>query len=373
MKHIFSVLLFFVVFVSAKGQDVVSGDANNNGIVDHFDILNIGYAFGTVGPALMEHGEDGVFEIAVFWEEYFPDGLNYAFADTNGDGLVDWLDFISVFTYYGEEHMPVQPVGSDDGIPGVDIPLYFGAPQGGLPLTAGSQISVPVYLGTADIPVSELHGLALTLEFNSDFCASVDFEFDDSWLKLNSAFLFEAPQVINEDGSEGIGKMDLAMTHFGPDSTSSGYGQIGTMNIIIEDVLVGLLPVKDSIDVLFSVKEVLLLNGDPLAVPVVKDTLEVMVYHPEALVANSDDIPMETDVHIFPNPSSSSYRIYSNKPIEKIEVYGLLGNLISVRDLNGKETCMLDATSMQLKQGTYILIVYTGEEIIKKKVVYMSD
>lgn len=373
MKHIFSVLLFFVVFVSAKGQDVVPGDANNNGIVDHFDILNIGYAFGTVGPALMEDEENGVFEIAVFWEEYFPDGLNYAFADTNGDGLVDWLDFISVFTYYNYEYMPVQPVGSDDGMPGVDIPLYFGAPQGGLPLTAGSQISVPVYLGTADIPVSELHGLALTLEFNSDFCASVDFEFDDSWLKLNSAFLFEAPQVINEDGSEGIGKMDLAMTHFGPDSTSSGYGQIGTMNIIIEDVLVDLLPVKDSTDVLFSVKEVLLLNGDPLAVPVVKDTLEVMVYHPEALVANSDDIPMKTDVHIFPNPSSSSYRIYSNKPIEKIEVYGLLGNLISVRDLNGKETCMLDATAMQLKQGTYILIVYTGEEIIKRKVVYMSD
>jgi len=90
-----------------QGQ-VFPGDADRNGQVNHEDILYIGYAYGTVGPARVEPGiETMEAPLALQWAEAFPNGENFAFADANGDGTVGINDMLAVFTNYGFTNKPV--------------------------------------------------------------------------------------------------------------------------------------------------------------------------------------------------------------------------------------------------------------------------
>ncbi|MFM9949281.1 MAG: hypothetical protein ACKV1O_15180, partial [Saprospiraceae bacterium] len=76
----------------AGAQTLHPGDADDNGEVNQYDLLYIGYAYGTVGPMRLE--DDTEFSpqaIPLLWTQTFPNGLNYAYADANGNGVVDFL------------------------------------------------------------------------------------------------------------------------------------------------------------------------------------------------------------------------------------------------------------------------------------------
>ena len=162
MKYIPSIL-FCCLLIPCFGQ-VFPGDANNNGIVDHCDILPIGYAFGEVGPARLEESNEAYEQVVtVLWEEAFPDGNNYAHADANGDGIIDFMDLTTVFYNYDISYEETVPLPLISGTPGIDVPIYFDMPDLTEPLTAGSTLDIPLYLGTESIPVNNLHGLAFTI------------------------------------------------------------------------------------------------------------------------------------------------------------------------------------------------------------------
>ena len=367
MKYIPSIL-FCCLLIPCFGQ-VFPGDANNNGIVDHCDILPIGYAFGEVGPARLEESNEAYEQVVtVLWEEAFPDGNNYAHADANGDGIVDFIDLTTVFYNYDISYEETIPLPLISGTPGIDVPLYFDMPNLSEPLTAGSTLDIPLYLGTESIPVNNLHGLAFTIEYQSDFFESVEINLNPEWLSTDALFLFEAPVNLDEDGTQPIGELDVAITHFGKENSSSGYGQIGTMSIIIQDVLVDLMPINDSADVVLSIRKIAMYNQEFELESVVEDSVQLMIYHPEALTSTTK--PEIAEPGIYPNPTKGNIIIESDSAIEWVELYDSKG--AKVLEVNGKQEqkLSLDLQERNITPGLYTAILYNKEGQHIKKLAY---
>ena len=117
-------IIILLLWANALAAQIYPGDANRSGRVDQQDMLYIGYAYGSFGPARVIAGtEFASMPIALDWAESFPDGTGYAYADANGDGLVSITDMLTVVSNYGLEHSPpVEPV-YPVAFPGID-PLW---------------------------------------------------------------------------------------------------------------------------------------------------------------------------------------------------------------------------------------------------------
>ena len=92
-----SILLFAIAFLCFSPlcftQVVWPGDVNNNGIVNEVDLLYLGFAFNATGSPRVDATTDWAGQtITEEWEGNFPNGLNFVYADCNGDGLVNEED-----------------------------------------------------------------------------------------------------------------------------------------------------------------------------------------------------------------------------------------------------------------------------------------
>jgi len=76
--------------------------------------------------------------------------------------------------------------------------------------------------------------------------------------------------------------------------------------------------------------------------------------------ASTEDI-FANKFSVYPNPSSDVLNIRTNEPIDKVELYNIIGQLIVV-----KKTTNINISS--LKTGIYILKIYSGNRSVIKKV-----
>ena len=76
--------------------------------------------------------------------------------------------------------------------------------------------------------------------------------------------------------------------------------------------------------------------------------------------ASTEDV-FANKFSVYPNPSSDVLNIRTNEPIDKVELYNTIGQLIVA-----KKTTNINISS--LKTGIYILKIYSGNRIVTKKV-----
>jgi len=90
------------------GNEVWPGDANNDGIVNVWDVLPIGLYYGETGEARSDSG--------TLWQGYpLPQWNNTmaAFADCNGDGKVDEKDVLIISLHWHKTHSGAKPFNLD--------------------------------------------------------------------------------------------------------------------------------------------------------------------------------------------------------------------------------------------------------------------
>ena len=356
--------LLLLTFVSS-GQ-IFPGDANNDGIVNNLDILNIGYTFGTYGPA-RSNGTDspGIESIEILWDDNFPNGLNFAFADTDGNGLVNFADFIGVLVNYDE----ANPNGSSgqnfyEGTPQINPPLFF--ERNGLNpfLTSGSEIEIPLHLGNDNIPVENFTGIAFTIEYDADLLHDVHFVFEETgWTNEdNETFNFSGPVEV------GLGEKEIAITRLG-NLPLSGKGEIGKFSIIVEDNLVSFLnSPSDSASTLIRITNVKMVNGDFWTVPVAIEDIELMVYGPDALPTLTIE-PHLQQVKIYPNPTSDILKIESPIAINRVEVMNLNGKFLYTKNVEQQKSIQIN-TLNKFPAGLCFLKIYTEKGILNRKVIF---
>ncbi len=348
----------FCVLWGGVFAQVFPGDANNNGLVNNVDILYIGRAYGTVGPSRLEGGT--TFEehsISVPWNNDFPNGLNYAFADANGNGIVEITDFFAVSYNYGAEQGSITPDEFINGNLGTDPGFNFEIDALPGNLTEGSIVAIPIQLGNESLPLTNCNGLAFTIEYDSDILHLADFD-------LQSSFVTVDQQYFSLVASQDEGELDVAITRFGQDPVG-GWGNIGVLSMIIEDNLIDFLPGDiDSIGVVIRIKDIMVLDSSHQVVPTVGDSIEIMVHHPDALVGINDPKPRQ-NITIYPNPSPDKVTVTSSEPIQRIEVMDVRGANLASFSGNGNHQLELNMTSIP---GSLLLLqIYTNNGFIIRK------
>ncbi len=282
---------------TAPAQQLWPGDVNNNGIVNAVDLLWLGLAYNAEGPERPNATTLWQAQpLGAPWAQNFPGGLNYAYADCDGDGEVDDDDLDdAIDPNFRLTHGTAQPDGYANAPPGGNNPRLTFTPST-LNAVPGQVITVDVDLGDADQPVPQFYGVAFTSTYSTELVdnggQAITFDEDDDWMAPEPDEPFE--HLFKRDIPAGETEVGLVRTNQIP--VSNGFGHVGSFYIIIEDIIVGL-----TIDTfILQIDSVRLIDHTNAVYPVVPDTVLIIVSNP---ISTQNGAIHTAPAHLYPSPA----------------------------------------------------------------------
>lgn len=338
-------------FVIVPDQNVWPGDTDNNGHVNHFDLLPIGIGFGAAGPQRANATIDWIGQPAEDWTQYTPSSaINYKHIDANGDGAIAASDTLAVSQNWG---LSVNPFLPD---PPVFEPRVLGVPLYVLADTlAPSEVAaLDIVLGTDDLPAENVYGIAFSITYNPELIVpgSVSASFLNSWLGEQNNDLISLFRV-----SPTQDRIDIAITRT-DGLNNSGNGAIGKLHITIEDVIFRNTIFRRAE---FGIENVRLIDRDELEIPVAPEHTTSWV----SVSTGTENPELANSIHLYPTPASNALFV-------KTEGLNLLG--IQVLDQIGRVVANFDQPDngmdiSQLPAGIYVAKVATDRGVAHKQIV----
>jgi len=331
---------------------VYPGDANNDGLANNMDVLNLGLGFGFKGTERGSFSNNYLPYTAQDWTTSSPGGnVNFKFADCNGDGEINFFDTTAISLNYNQLHMKgAGAAGGND-----DPPLIINLPIDTTQL--GSSISTPINLGSSSKPINNIYGIAFTINYDPALVdtGSISFDFSGSWIG-NSLNTISYVKIFPNSGV-----IDVA--HVRTDQTTiSGWGPICSMDFVIEQELVG----KNSM--LFQSFPLHL--GNVRAIDNQENDILLNIISTDLVVNSINSVnEIRSLVNVFPNPAYNELTIelQSNKI-----------DLVYLTDINGKQIWteaspvdLIKVNTSNIANGIYFLsfaadgFTYTSKVIIQ--------
>lgn len=353
----FLLTLCFIGLISQQvSAQILPGDADNNGGVENVDFLYIGYGYGHTGASRIEGSSIPQEQsIQTFWDNSFPTGLNFVFADANGDGIIDYLDFLTVFQNYGvtqSNYTPPIYFEDDNG-----IPVFFDESDVPAMVTQNTTIELPLFIGDQDGTTESFNGIAFTIEYDPDLITNFELDFSNSWLGTTQD-LFQVTRMPE------AGKVEVALTKIG-NNPSYGNGRIGMASFIIEDDLVAWLATpQDSLETKIKITKVVYKSSGFSTRPTRTEEVNLMLFHPDALLFNPPTLSQKS-ITIAPNPTRKETVISSDYRIKEIALYDISGKKLLHQKYN-QDTVSLHHLE-RYKDGLYFIHITTEKGSITKK------
>ncbi|MBX2874059.1 MAG: T9SS type A sorting domain-containing protein [Saprospiraceae bacterium] len=303
------------------GQQVWPGDINNNGIVNNIDVLYWAVAKdatgdGRVSPTSSWVGQDLP---ATPWDQSFPNGLNYAYADCDGDGDVDDDDKAIIEDNFGLMHGEVVPDDYTIGDPASDPTLALSNPNAVVP--SGGTLEAGLSLGTATDSISNFYGIAFTVVYDPDVVGNQgnDFQldiFEDTW--MNGMGDDKVIKFIQNDRDAGVAEIAIVRKN---QQMVSGFGEIGTFSIVMEDIVVGLTKINTT-----DIKMIdLAVTDTPIAISDIEFSIDSITATVRPIAGSG--------IKVYPNPvlgSQVSLELEdSTEGIRQLQLFDANGRLIS--------------------------------------------
>lgn len=358
-------ILSLCLCFNAAAQDIWPGDINNNGIVNGVDVLFLGLGFNATGAVRTGASVNWQAEpITTPWVQDFPNGVNFAYGDCNGDGIINETDLEdAIEENFGLTHGTLTPDTYENGVAGMAPPLGLQASTA--VAFPGESFNVDLFLGDMDFPIGDFYGITFTLRFDQDLLATDDgIEFDlsaDSWIDLTGED--ESETFFEEDD---MGNGEIAITRI-DQQPISGMGRIGTFSIIIEDIIVGLE--LDTFNII--IEDVKMIDVDFNTFPVVPASTFVVIAQDSSFL-NSTFEPLSSSlVNVYPNPVQDQLLIESNLQVETIKLVNAVGQLLTIPtpEASGNNTITIPDA---VPDGIYILQLYCKEGIVNKRIIIQS-
>lgn len=377
-KIIWIISLFFLLTSSASAQSVYPGDVDNNGEVNHLDLLYIGIANGSIGPPRLLQGDLWQAYTFTNWGITLPNtGLDYAYADCNGDGVIDFSDRHIVEMNYGLTHGTPTPINFMEGLLGLNAEIYFDSIGFINPFFQNGFVVVSISLGRATFPATDFYGISFTIEFDPDiFCNGLcitDFSADLSPNFDPTGFSFyEIAKYKNNDPNSGELQITIVKNQ---QSAVDGFGQIGTYAGIIEDNVVDLFGSAGELLTPLKIKDIKFVDENFNESPIVSDSIEVQVIDPDTLLFSSVE-DLELGINIFPNPVKDIFTVESlNNTILEIELMDLNGQMIYYNK-NERSNSSIEKIELSLNEypeGIYFVKLLTEKGNIVKKITVLRE
>ncbi len=352
-------LIIFCVFSSMlNAQQLWPGDANNNGEVNIVDVLFVGLAYGETGPLRANASDDWIAQdITTFWTGTFFNGLNHVYADCDGNGVIDKDDIKNpIKDNYGLTHGIVTPDVFSNGTGGQDVPLKL-INTTGIGTLSGS-VDIDINLGEMSLPANDFSGIAFSIVYDPTIVDDLEFDVDpSSWIEGSGDETHELSVKNTVTGT-----YDIAIIRKDQNPVS-GFGTIGKLNIIIEDIVVGLSEPDTTIQIL--VENIKMLTPEMTDIPVVNDSIMVTIENVTALQTENN---LKGQIELNPNPFSDFFVVKSGAAtIKSIHLYNLLGELVSFQQ--GIKDDKTTYSTSNLETGIYFVVITTNEGIVTKRII----
>ncbi len=355
-------LIIFSLFQQiAMTQAVWSGDVNNNGLVNKIDLLYLGYAFGEVGAARANISNEWVAnELPDAWAGNFPNGVNFLYADCNGDGVVNELDANIIIEHIGLSHDDVLYVPDEIliGQAGVNPSCQF--MNGPTAAPVGQLFTIDIGLGDMGIPIENMAGITFTIDAQPDILGLNNTQLtfnEDGWIEPKEDQSTQAQQIDQEKA-----RLKVAFTRTDRIPVS-GFGAFAKVSFLIEEDIVDLLMIDT---VTYTIDSITVLTDELVAIPIVPDTLKLAV--DKNLIVSTIDNPKLQSIAIYPNPNKGFLLIESAEiNLERVELINSLGQSVFSKKLQPNRFQSLDFQN--LPKGIYYVKIYS-EAGIKTEIVH---
>ncbi|GAB5554811.1 MAG: hypothetical protein Sapg2KO_44020 [Saprospiraceae bacterium] len=334
-------------------QKVWPGDTDINGIVNHFDLFNIGLAFSEMGPKRAEASTNWAGEFSIPWAGATPGThVNYRFADTNGDGVVSELDEVAIEQNWGRTYelptpgfAPLQPRRNG-------APLFLKVDT----LYTGARVDIPIHFGTEDNPAQDVYSIGFSIEYDPSVIepGTFDLSLEDSWLETSGTPLLQVSKSF-----PAAGRIDIAITRTNGQNIS-GFGVIGRSSVTIEDVIFG---VRDGKPFEFKITNARTINVAEEEASVTPQTTTARVELASATVQLLPDHLVE----VYPVPTSDVLQVQLPQAlkVQRLELFDLNGRqLLQVVPSGVQHTLDLSA----LSSGIYNLKVIAESGVLIKRI-----
>lgn len=370
--------LLFLPIPSAQAQNngvVWPGDINNDGLVDGVDLIYWGLAYDSEGderPLIDQNIEwyghilpEDDFDL---WDDDFPGGPNFAFADCDGDGLVEDDDIEAIEDNFGLTHGVPNPVIFNEGVPGIDPPIQLESTE--TSVQGGQTLSFSVNLGNASLPITDFYGILFSINYDTDLVeeGSIDFQVStSSWIDLPGSQSGDFTRSLAiEDATQG--KAKIAISRFNQNPVD-GFGQIGNFTIVIVDNVNSLI--IDSLDISIDSIKLLTPNlGEILIAVNPKLLINPATSNNDLLIAGVHEAI--SDFELFPNPAHVLIRLDFNEVIDGhlriIDVHGKMH--LTPFPIRREKQIQLDIS--HLPPGVYWIYLHTSDRTGSKRFVKME-
>lgn len=314
---------------------VLPGDANHNGIANHYDLLPLALAFNQTGIERWNAEEEWEEQPCEDWNNQLFGSLNAKHSDCDGNGLVDEFDLEVLLHNYGlgsSQQEMISPIETSG------IPLYFEMPTE--TLSHNQEIAIPIML--SNFEEINAYGLAFEAVFDPTLIQteSIQIDWSENWLG-------DENEVITLFKKEsGLLQIALARTN---QTNAYGKGQIGTLRFTVEADLA----YEATLPFAFQIKAPLLLTAEETILPIV-------LPNQAGLLIGLSELSNESFNFI----QNENHLIFSDGTnIEQLFVYDLSGKLV-------KTTKQLESSLdlNELPNGLYLLHIYTQSNVYSKKV-----
>ena len=325
------------------------GDTNHDGIVDHFDLLNIGLGYGNIGYERQDASLDWKEQPAADWEQQLPQShTNYKHFDTDGNGIIDLTDAQAIDINWHQT--------AEDGFTGNDwaeireegAPLYV---QTKTIFPMAQSVTFDIILGEEAQPADDLYGIAFSVEYDEQLGADEIYAtFDTSWLgKMNEDLLVFQKNNLAEN------RLDIALVRI-DGQNRSGFGTLGQLHFTAP----AFTGETDTVGVLaFQIQNVRAIDFDEmeqLTAPM--ETTAVL-----DVSTGINDPAIAHKIRVFPNPAQDVLYIRAGDlHIEKVALY----------NANGKQMIQYHNTPTlpleSLQAGFYFCKIWTDKGLVTRKI-----
>jgi photosystem II stability/assembly factor-like uncharacterized protein len=321
------------------------GDTDSSGIVNHFDLLNIGLNYNMVG--LTRSGQDQ----NINWYGHKADGwskntvnttVNVNHSDADGDGFVSYKDTSAINLHWEKKHNLKSPNSTSSSTLNAAPPISIETS----PVSENKRYSFPIILGDNDNLVSAIYGLGFSIDYdiNKINPNSINVIFDKCWLGKDILTISK--------NFEDIGRMEVALVRKNGFNIN-GKGQIGTLNFTVKN------GVSNS-SLSFGIKNSKAIdNGNKVLILSEKVT--------SSTITAIGDVNWDSKILVYPNPVETMLNIESNDlEIKQIELFDFRG----IKLLNMVSKSLIQTIDMKdFSNSFYILKISTDKGIVIKKVI----
>lgn len=338
-------------------DSVWPGDGNNDGIANNFDLLALGISYGGIGLSRPNATINWEGQPAFDWADNLPNGTNYKYVDSEGNGVLNVNDTLAIIENYSLTHNK----GNGAPPPGPGPIIVFDVAED--TVGVGAEVVATIHLGSQDQEAVDVYGLAFTVNFDPALVDtnSIRVSYANSWIGTENQNMVGIRYLVPSNG-----RADFATSRINHLNTT-GFGPVATMRFITIDNLSG--KVNALYETLgFTFADIVLVNKDGSLLPFEWQNDEVVIAEdPDGI--DEGDAPTP-EISIYPNPAANEVFIRADEQITNVRLFDAVGRLLETYgDINATNS-RLDITGFA--GGVYILEVTAGSQTIRQTLMVMD-